>query len=83
LENINETTIARLIERLKILEYAIRKSLTVREEQEDDADPQHRAEAERCGIPAEDLTTKGELLNAVQTAVRSIQAKAGGRENRP
>ena len=77
MENINETTIALLIERLKILEYEIRRSLTVREDQEDNVDPQHRDEAERCGIPVEDLHTKGELLNAVQTTVRSMQAKAG------
>jgi hypothetical protein len=77
LENMNETALARLIERLKILEYEIRKSMTVREDQEEDADPQHRDEAGRCGIAVEGLDTKGELLNAVQTTVRSIQAKAG------
>jgi len=76
LENINETTITLLIDRLKILEYEIRKSITVPEEQEENADLQHSDEAERCGIPVEDLNTKGELLNAVQTTVRSTQAKA-------
>jgi hypothetical protein len=72
----NETA-ALLIERLKVLEYDIRKSMTVREDQDEDADPQHRDGAECCGISVEGLHTKGELLNAVQTAVRSMQAKAG------
>lgn len=72
---INETSLATLIERLTILEYAIRQSMTVREDQDEPAYGQHSDEAARCGIPVEDLNTKGELLNAVQTLVRATQAK--------
>lgn len=64
-----------LIERLKVLEYAIRKSITVREDQDEPADLPHKEEAGRCGVLAEDDITKGDLLTAVQTLVRSIQRK--------
>lgn len=77
MENTNETANALQAERLKRLEYEIRKSITVREDQEEDVELQHMEEAARCGIPVEDLCTKGDLLNAVQTAVRLIEAKVG------
>lgn len=76
----NEMTnisIAASIEQLHGLEYAIRKSITVREDQEEDAEPLHLGEAARYGIRGDALTTKGDLLNAVQTALRSAQARAG------
>ncbi|MDQ9171810.1 hypothetical protein Q8A64_15460 [Oxalobacteraceae bacterium R-40] len=73
----NKTDNASLIERLKILEYSIRKTITVREDQDEDVDSLHRDEAAQCGLPISGLTTKGDLLNAVQTAVRSAEAKAG------
>jgi hypothetical protein len=64
---------ANLIERLTNLEYAIRRSITVREDQDEAADPQHKDEAGRCGIAVEGAPTKEELLNTVQTLVRSTQ----------
>jgi hypothetical protein len=75
LKNVNETGRANLIERLTNLEYAIRQSMTVREDQDEAADQQHKYEAERYGIVVEDATTKGDLLNAVQTLVRATQKK--------
>lgn len=57
-------------QRLRTLEYAIRTSIFVREEQEDDADPEHLTEAARCGIAVDAPMTKGDLLNAVQTVLR-------------
>lgn len=71
----NETNFSLLIERLTILEYAIRKSMTVREDQDENAEPAQRAEAQDCGIDTAGLDTKGDLLNAVQTAVRAKQAQ--------
>lgn len=68
---------ALLIERLKALEYSIRNSITVREDQEEDAEIQHKVEAARYGIRSDALSTKGDLLNAVQTSLRSAQAAAG------
>lgn len=66
---------ADLIERLTLLEYAIRQSMTVREDQDEPAHPEHKDEAERYGISVEDTITKGDLLNAVQTLVRVMQKK--------
>ncbi|MGV3742155.1 MAG: hypothetical protein ACO1NO_07590 [Burkholderiaceae bacterium] len=60
-----------LIEQLRKLEYSIRQSITVREDQEEDADPVHTREAERLGIAGAGLVSKGDLLNAVQTALRA------------
>lgn len=74
LENIGQSP--DLQERLTRLEYGIRQSITVREDQEDEVDPAHRQEAELCGIPVQGLDTKGDLLNAVQTAVRAARARA-------
>ncbi|RBA24767.1 hypothetical protein [Herminiimonas fonticola] len=62
-----------LIERLTILEYAIRQSMTVREDQDEPANPEHKDEAERYGISLDSAVTKGDLLNAVQTLVRAKQ----------
>lgn len=75
MENTNDD--AQLIERLTFLEYEIRRSITVREDQEEDAQPWHCEEAQRCGIAVAGVITKGDLLNAVQTAVRSAQSRAG------
>jgi hypothetical protein len=64
-----------LIERLQTLEYDIRQSITVRENQEEDLETRHAQEARSCGIRVGGLLTKGDLLNAVQTALRSLQAQ--------
>ncbi len=66
-----------LIERLGILEYAIRQSMTVREDQDEPAESQHLAEAAQYGIAIDDAMTKGDLLNAVQTLHRASQKNAG------
>ena len=76
MENSQQLGSAILIERLKALEYAVRKSMAVREDQDEVAEPQHVEEAQACGIWAEDATTKGDLLGAVQTLVRATQARA-------
>ena len=76
MDNSNDQSPARLIERLTFLEYEIRRSITVREDQEEDAHPWHCQEAERCGIAVDAMMTKGDLLNAVQTASRAAQAKS-------
>jgi hypothetical protein len=76
MKSMSKTDNASLIERLKILEYSIRKTITFREDQDEDVDPEHRDEAAQCGLSISDLTTKGDLLNAVQTAVRSAEARA-------
>jgi hypothetical protein len=77
MDDMNDSATALSIESLKVLEYSIRNSITVREDQEENAEPQHKAEAERYGIRSDALTTKGDLLNTVQTALRSAQAVAG------
>lgn len=63
-------------ERLQKLEYAIRQSMPVREDQEDAADPQHLDEAIACGIaitPAmASMLSKGDLLSLVQTHIRAL-----------
>lgn len=64
-----------LIVRLKELEYAIRKTIAVREDQEEIAHPKHVEEAAHCGIHVEADMTKGELLNGVQTLLRANQAR--------
>ena len=74
-----ETDIADLIERLKYLEFAIRKSMAVREDQDEPAERSHVAEAAQCGIKMTGDVTKGELLSAVQTLVRTTRAKEGSR----
>lgn len=64
-------SMSEIIERLTALEYAIRQSMAVREDQDEPAELQHAGEARRHGILIEDGITKGELLNAVQTSVRA------------
>lgn len=64
------------IERLVTLEYAIRQSMTVREDQDEPAEPQHIREAAQCGIAVDDAMSKGDLLNAVQTLHRASQKNA-------
>lgn len=73
----NQTNLADLIEQLSTLEYAIRKSITVREDQDEPADGRHADEARHFGISIDDAMTKGDLLNAVQTLVRATQKKNG------
>lgn len=68
-----------LIERLIKLEYAIRKSMTVREDQDEPANPEHREEAARYNIAVDDTATKEELLNAVQTMLRATQKQHASR----
>jgi len=69
------------IERLVTLEYAIRQSMTVREDQDEPAEPQHIKEAAQCGIAVGDAMSKGDLLNVVQTLHRLSQKNAGS--NKP
>ena len=69
----NEISHADLIERLSKLEYAIRQSMTVREDQDEPAHSEHKDEAERYGISVDSAVTKGDLLNVVQTLVRATQ----------
>lgn len=72
----NEPNPADLIERLSKLEYAIRQSMTVREDQDEPAEPEHKDQAERSGISVDNAVTKGDLLNAVQTLVRAMQKRS-------
>jgi hypothetical protein len=58
-------------EQLQKLEYAIRQSMPVRDDQEDPADPQHLADAMACGIAVTPDLSKGELLSLVQTHIRA------------
>lgn len=83
MDEMGESATTLLIERLKFLEYAIRQSIAVREDQEEDAEPQHKDEAARYGIRSDALSTKGDLLNAVQTSLRSAQAAAGKNNREP
>lgn len=59
-------------ETLQKLEYAIRQSMPVREDQEDPADPQHLAEAAACGVAVTPDLSKGDLLSLVQTRIRAL-----------
>lgn len=61
-----------MLEDLKRLEYAIRQSIPVREDQEDPADTQQLQEARRCGIDIRGELSKGDLLSLVQTRLRSL-----------
>lgn len=61
-----------LHQRLRALEYAIRQSMPVREDQEDAPDPAHLAEALSCDIAAPSDVSKGELLSLVQTRIRTL-----------
>ncbi|MFC7298318.1 hypothetical protein [Herminiimonas aquatilis] len=72
----NEPNPADLIECLSKLEYALRQSMTVREDQDEPAQPEHKTEAARYGIALEPTVTKGDLLNAVQTLVRAMQKQS-------
>ena len=60
------------LERLQKLEYAIRQSMPVREDQEDPAEPQHLDEAAACGIAVTPGLSKGDLLSLVQTRIRAL-----------
>ena len=60
------------IEALRKLEYAIRQSMPVREDQEDPADPQHLDEAAACGVAVTQTLSKGDLLSLVQTRIRAL-----------
>ncbi|HEX2604349.1 MAG TPA: hypothetical protein VHL60_06735 [Oxalicibacterium sp.] len=65
-----------LVEQLQHLEYEIRRSITVREDQEDAADRQQIDAARELGIAAEPESSKGDLLSLVQTQLRAAQAKS-------
>jgi hypothetical protein len=71
-DSINHADVSK---RLQQLEYAIRQSMPVRDDQEDPAEPQHLDEAAACGIamtPAIASTlSKGDLLALVQTHIRA------------
>ncbi|HEY6774482.1 MAG TPA: hypothetical protein VI140_10945 [Oxalicibacterium sp.] len=58
---------------MQLLEYAIRRSMIVREDMDETAEQLHIDEAERLGIAVPDIPTKGELLSVVQTALRMAQ----------
>lgn len=60
------------LEQLQKLEYAIRQSMTVREDQEDPADPKHLEAAAACGIVCAPALSKGDLLSLVQTRLRAM-----------
>jgi hypothetical protein len=64
-----------LIEQLIRLEYAIRQSMAVREDQEDAAEAAHIDQAARLGISVQAEPSKGDLLTAVQTLLRATQAR--------
>lgn len=57
--------------RLGKLEYAIRQSMPVREDQEDPADAAHLEIAAACGIAVTPELSKGDLLALVQTRLRA------------
>lgn len=65
--------------KLIALEYAIRQSTAVREDQEDDADTCHLETAKNYGINVTNnmasSISKGDLLNAVQTQLRKLQTQ--------
>ena len=60
------------LKRLQQLEYAIRQSMPVREDQEDPADLQHLEEAAACGMSVTPSLSKGDLLSLVQTRIRAL-----------
>jgi len=64
-----------LTDRLTQLEYAIRVSITVREDQEDAATPEQLEEAAACNVHIEQDMSKGDLLSAVQTLKRAAQTR--------
>jgi len=64
-----------LVGRLTSLEYAIRQSITVREDQEDAAAPEQLEEAASCGVHVERDMSKGDLLSAVQTLARATRVR--------
>ena len=72
----NGDNIAQLIDQLSFLEYEIRRSITVREDQEEDALDSHLKLADQYGISLQGVFTKGDLLGAVQTAVRVARSRA-------
>jgi hypothetical protein len=59
------------LERLQKLEYAIRQSMPVREDQEDPADAAHMETAAACGVVVAAGLSKGDLLSLVQTRLRA------------
>lgn len=50
--------------------------MTVREDQDEPANPQHLSEAAQYGITVSEAMTKGDLLNVVQTMHRARQKQA-------
>jgi hypothetical protein len=71
-----------LIAALKTLEYDIRRSITLREDLEDDAEEVHRDAAARCGIDVVPPQAKGDLLSAVQTTLRALEQTSRREESR-
>jgi len=59
------------LEQLQKLEYAIRQSMPVRDDQEDPAEPQHLTDAAASGIAVTPDLSKGDLLSLVQTQLRA------------
>lgn len=66
---------AGLAAQLQLLEYAIRRSITVREDQEDAAGIEHIEAARGLGVSVDAAASKGDLLAAVQTLLRATQSK--------
>ena len=73
LQNQDEINRSDPVEQLQSLEYAIRRSMIVREDMDEAAEQCHVDEAEGVGIAVPDMPTKGELLSVVQTALRVAQ----------
>jgi len=74
LHNTNDNA-AGLAAQLQLLEYAIRRSITVREDQEDAAGIEHIEAARGLGVSVDAAASKGDLLAAVQTLLRATQSK--------
>lgn len=67
---------ADLVAQLHQLEYAIRRAIIVREDQEDEAGAEHIDAARGLGISVDGDASKGDLLAAVQTRLRVVQSKS-------
>ena len=61
------------VEQLQLLEYAIRRAITGREDQEDAASNEHIDAARGLGISVDADASKGDLLAAVQTRLRAAK----------
>ncbi|WP_229723904.1 hypothetical protein [Oxalicibacterium solurbis] len=74
MQNQDENSRSDPVKQLQSLEYAIRRSMIVREDMDESAEQVHIDEAGCLGITVPDMPTKGELLSVVQTALRMARA---------